>query len=266
MSSSYSSNRLDLTGDNVAELTKGIATSQPWLAWLHSGKALRVYKDPYILAALADPIGAVKNVYNMQDPEGRPIGRQYLNSLFQEEMGHEITDSLEDLAIIGSKYRDWIEQRLTGFRVIEMITYLSAADSAEKIIAGSLIKEAAEAQDKNQAKDLEEVDTEGLPPTVQSQILELKEKNPELYELLVMQMKQGAAKAAAGVGYPLNPLFHPDVGETESGEEQQEPGQDPELELMGPPEGLNLRAWSRQEAMKKGVLERLGDFFGDIEI
>ena len=259
--SSYSSNRLDLTGENVVELTKSIATSQPWLAWLHSGNALRLYKDPYILAILADPIGAIKNVYNMQDPEGRPIGRQYLNALFQEEMGHEITDSLEDLAVIGTKYRAWLEQRITGFRVMEMIKYLSAADSAEKLIAGSLIKEAADAQDKNKAKDLEEVDTEALPPTVQAQIDELKKGNPELYELLAQQLKQGAAKAAAGVGYPLNPIFQPLLGEIESREEQEEQlGQDPEEE------GLDLRAWTYQEAQKKGILERLGDFFGDPEV
>ena len=253
--SSYSSSRLDLSGENIGELAKTIATTLPWLAWLHSGNALALYKDPYIQAILADPIGTASQVYNMKDPEGHDIGRQYLNALFREELGRNLEDNLEDMAYIGGKLFAWLEQRITGYRVIEMIRYMSAADPTEKLITGSLIKEASDATDRNQAKDLEEIDTSDLGP-IHEQVLEFKKSHPELYEMLNHQLKQATVKASPGIGYPLNPLLQPVLGETPGREEQLEEALELEPEEDLEP-GLTLRAWTRARTKKEGILEQL---------
>ena len=218
--SSYSSSRLDLTGESVTDLTKAIATSQPWLAWLHSGSALALYKDPYILGVLSDPVGTVARIYAMESPEDPKMGQSYLNSLFEDELGHQVTP--DDFIPMGAKLFTWLETRITGFRVIEMIRYLSAADSAEKLIAGSLIKEAADATAKHGDKDQDDVDLKSLP--IQAQVQQLRKDQPELYRLILEQLKQAATKAA-GIGYPaIAPLSQPVVGETDSdAEEEQEP-------------------------------------------
>jgi len=217
--SSYSSSRLDLTGENVTDLTRAIATSQPWLAWLHSGDALALYKDPYIMGVLSDPVGTVARVYSLESPEDPDMGRRYLDSLFAGELGHQV--SPDDFIALGAKLYSWLEARVTGFRVIEMIRYLSAADSAEKLIAGSLIKEAADATAKHGDKDMD-VDAGNLPPPIQKQVNQLREDQPELYSLILEQLKQATAKAG-GVGYPaVAPLSQPVVGETEVDAEEEE--------------------------------------------
>jgi len=218
--SSYSSSRLDLTGENVTDLTRAIATSQPWLAWLHSGEALALYKDPYIMGVLSDPIGTVARVYSLESPEDPDMGHRYLNSLFEAELGHQVTP--DDFMELGAKLFTWLEARITGFRVIEMIRYLSAADSAEKLIAGSLIKEAADATQKHGDRD-QTVDASSLPRPIRAQVEQLRKDQPELYSLILEQLKQAAR--AGGVGYPeYSPLSQPGVGETEgAAEEEQEP-------------------------------------------
>jgi len=251
----YSSSRLDLSGENIGEMAKTIATTLPWLAWLHSGNALALYKDPYIQAILVDPIGTVSQVFYMKDPEGRNIGRQYLNALFSVELGRDLEDNLEDMAYIGGKLFTWLEQRITGYRVIEMIRYMSAADPTEKLITGSLIKEASDATDRNQAKDLEEIDTSDLGP-IHEQVLELKKSHPELYEMLNRQLKQATVQAGPGIGYPLTPLSLPVLGETEAREEQLEEGLELEPEEDLEP-GMSLREWTRARAKKTGIIEQL---------
>ena len=149
--SSYSSSRLDLSGESVAELTKGIATSQPHLEWLHAGNTLAIAKDPYLMAIVMDPVTAVSQIYFLKDPDGKEIGQHYLNALFQLELGHEVTEA--DFIAIGSKLFTWLKTRITDLRNRETIRFLSAADSAEKLIAGSLIKEAAEADERHTPDD-----------------------------------------------------------------------------------------------------------------
>lgn len=210
--SSYSSSRLDLTGENVTDLTRAIATSQPWLAWLHSGDALALYKDPYIMGVLSDPVGTVARVYSLESPEDPEMGRRYLDSLFMDELGHEVTP--DDFMELGAKLFTWLEARITGFRVIEMIRYLSAADSAEKLIAGSLIKEAADATQKHGDKD-QTVDAGRLPTPIRDQVEQLRKDQPELYSLILEQLRQAAR--ADGIGHPAYaPSTQPVVGETDN--------------------------------------------------
>jgi len=194
----FSQSRLDLTGENVTELTRKIATNQPVLAWLHSPAALALYNDPYIQAALNDPVGAVASIYQLQDPEGTPVGQQYLDALYEAELGHPVGP--EDFPVIAADLYNWLEGKITAFRGLEMVKYLSAADSAEKLIAGSIIQAATEAVEKHAPKDL---DTPDLGhPTLNQQLQHLKEEAPELYELLLAQLQQAARGAGSTTPNP----------------------------------------------------------------
>jgi len=252
---SYSSSRLDLTGENVTDLTREIATNQPVLSWLHSGEALALYQDPYIHGILRDPVGAVARIYQMRDPDGNPVGRQYLNSLFSDELGHPV--EVEDLVTIGAQFFTWMEKKITGFRGLELVKYLSAADSAEKLIAGSLIKEAIEASEKHSKGDAEDIDASKQPPTIQEQLTALKKNQPQLYQLLVEQLKRAAAinpdkEPEAGSDTPSPPKSFPVLGETRGGDEEQPQG----LEV-----GERLSMWLRMRR-RRGFLGTILEVLG----
>ena len=88
---------------------------------------------------------------------------------------------------------------------------------------------------------------------IHEQVLELKKSHPELYEMLNRQLKQATVQAGPGIGYPLNPLILPVVGEKPGREEQLEEGLElePEEDLE---EGLSLREWTRARAKKTGII------------
>jgi len=251
--SSYSSSRLDLTGENVTDLTKEIATNQPVLSWLHSSDALALYNDPYINGIFSDPVGTVARIYAMVDPDGQPVGQQYLNSLFSDELGHEVRP--EDFIMIGAQFFSWMEKKITGFRGLEMVRFLSAADSAEKLIAGSLIKEAIEAQEKHRKKSSEDVEAEDQPKSIQDQLEEMKKDQPQLYELLLEQLRRAAAyrEEALGSDTPqVTPISSPVLGETESRDELEQPAE----------EGSRLSKWLRERRRSRGIFEALGLLLG----
>ena len=255
--SSYSSSRLDLTGENVTELTEKIATAQPVLGWLHSGDALELYNDPYIQAPLRDPVGAIAGIYSLRDEEGEPIGQQFLNVLYMEELGHQVTP--EDFLFMGAQFFQWMQRKITGFRGLELVRYLSAADSAEKLIAGSIIKAAIEAQEKHGDKDTEDVDLNPESRDIQRQANLVKENQPEFYELVMAQLERAAAyQPDQGVGSDtpeLTPIPVPVVGDIENRGEDEEQPQDSE--------GQRLSTWIKVRDRGQGFLERilgLGDY------
>lgn len=251
--SSYSSSRLDLTGENVADLTKKIATNQPVLAWLHSSEALALYNDPYINAVLTDPVGAVARIYALKDQEGQQIGRQYLNSLYQDELGHEVVP--EDLIMIGGQFFSWLEKKITGFRGLEMVRYLSAADSAEKLIAGSLIKESIEASEKHD-KPAENVDTSKQPKSIRDQLETMKKDQLELYALLLEQLRRATTyqEPQGSDSLQVTPYSSPVLGEIESGGEDEE--QEAEV-------GAKLSRWLKERRSSHGILEHVVELLKD---
>lgn len=208
------SSRLDISGADITEVTKKIGYNQTSLKWLHASAALKLAQDPYINELIRQPLKWVEQVYLSTDPDGNPVGRQWLNAIYQEQ----ITE--QDLPLIAARTFQFLELRITSLRVVEMVRYLSSADPSEKLITGSIIMAATEASEMKQKK----AETIPAPAQLEEELDQFRENHPVLYNILVEDTRRQLEKIQAlGSGTPQTPKTIPVVGETEreQGEEPQ---------------------------------------------
>lgn len=204
------SSRLDITGQDIQEVTKRIAYNQPQLKWLHASNALKLAQDPYINELITRSLKWVKAVYLATDPQGNQVGQQWMNQVFKQRLGHNVEP--EDLPTIAAWLYQYLEKRITSLRVIEMVRYLSSADPSEKLITGSIITEATEASEKVQEK----TPTPKAPKPLEQDLEEIRANHPAIYHILLEDTKQQLEKIQrmeSGTPKPHSPS--PVVGEKE---------------------------------------------------
>jgi len=204
------SSRLDISGADITEVTKKIGYNQPALKWLHASAALKLAQDPYINELIRQPLKWVEQVYLSTDPEGNQVGKQWLNAIYQEQIGHPITE--QDLPLVAARLFQFLERRITSLRVVEMVRYLSSADPSEKLITGSIIMASTEASEMQQKK----AETLPAPEALEEELDQFRENHPVLYNILVEDTRRQLEKIQLlGSGTPQTPKANPVVGETE---------------------------------------------------